>query len=427
MGLDLLQAHVLDARHGLAGAEPEVGGADDLARGHEYAALDGVVEFADVAGPAMVLHGLEGAGVKPGDGLAVALDMLLEEMLGEERDVLAALAQWRQVDGNGVETEKQILAEFSGGDLGGHVGVRGRDEADIDAVGPGRADAFVFAGLERAQNLRLLAERNVADLVHEQRAAVRELEAAGPVAFGIGEGAAHVAEEFALEHALGQPAHVDGDEGLGRADRHGVQRLGDHALARAVFAGDENIGVGRADAREDIEHGAHRGGLGDEGGAALAAEQLVFLLEPAVGPHRVAQFHLIADDRDKARVVPRLGDEILRAAPHGLDRHVNTRPRGHDDDRQRGVDSLNLVEEIEALLAGGGVARVIKIHQHERKVARLDRLDDRGGRFHRLDLVTLRLQQKTQRFENVSLVVGNENPEGRGVRGGHCRRMLATG
>ncbi|MEI2659907.1 MAG: hypothetical protein V9G11_08230 [Bifidobacterium adolescentis] len=36
---------------------------------------------------------------------------------------------------------------------------------------------------------------------------------------------------------------------------------------------------------DDLEHGPHGGGLGDEVGAALAAEELVFLLEAAVGAH----------------------------------------------------------------------------------------------------------------------------------------------
>ena len=147
-----------------------------------------------------------------------------------------------------------------------------------------------------------------------------------------------MAEELALEHALGQAAHVDRDEGLAGADGDGVQRLGDHALAGAVFAGDEDVGVGGADARDDVEHGPHGGRLGDEVRAALAAEQLVFLLEPAVGAHGAAQVDLVLDDGEQARVVPGLGDEVARAAAHGLDGDVDAGPGGHHDDRQAGVE-----------------------------------------------------------------------------------------
>jgi len=45
---------------------------------------------------------------------------------------------------------------------------------------------------------------DVADLVEKQRAAVGELEAAGAVRFGVGERAAHVAEQLALEDAFRQ-------------------------------------------------------------------------------------------------------------------------------------------------------------------------------------------------------------------------------
>jgi hypothetical protein len=77
-----------------------------------------VVEFADVAGPGVGAHRLERAVVEAGDGLAVALDVLLEEMLGEQR-----MSSRRSRSGgrwmDRVEAEEQILAEFAGGDLGG--------------------------------------------------------------------------------------------------------------------------------------------------------------------------------------------------------------------------------------------------------------------------------------------------------------------
>jgi hypothetical protein len=91
--------------------ERQVRRADDLALRHQDRALDGVVELADVAGPGVAAHARRGLLVEPGDRLAVALDVLLQEMLGEEVDVLAALAQRRQVDLDRVEAEEEVLAE----------------------------------------------------------------------------------------------------------------------------------------------------------------------------------------------------------------------------------------------------------------------------------------------------------------------------
>src|SRR6185369_4156930 len=137
--------------------------------------------------------------VETGDRFPITFDVLLEKMLRKQLDILAALAQRREVNMNRVEAEKQVLAEFSGAHFGGQIRIRRRDQAHARVISPGRADAFEFSRLNRAQQLRLLAHRNVADLVHEQRTAVRELEAAGAIALRIGERATDVTEELALE------------------------------------------------------------------------------------------------------------------------------------------------------------------------------------------------------------------------------------
>ena len=92
------------------------------------------------------------------------------------------------------------------------VAVRRGDDADVDLPAPVLADATHLALLERAEELRLEAQRHLADLVEEERPAVGRLEEAGPVGGGAGEGAAHVAEELALEEALREGRAVDGDE-----------------------------------------------------------------------------------------------------------------------------------------------------------------------------------------------------------------------
>src|SRR5664280_1291093 len=70
MRLDLLQAHVLDARRGQSSIEAKIDRPDHLACRHQHAPFDRVIEFADVAGPGMTLHRLARAGVEAGDGLA---------------------------------------------------------------------------------------------------------------------------------------------------------------------------------------------------------------------------------------------------------------------------------------------------------------------------------------------------------------------
>ena len=65
------------------------------------------------------------------------------------------------------------------------------------------ADALELALLQHAQQLHLQRRAHRPDFVEEERAAVRLLEPALPVADGAGERAAHVAEQLRLEQRLG--------------------------------------------------------------------------------------------------------------------------------------------------------------------------------------------------------------------------------
>jgi hypothetical protein len=100
---------------------------------------------------------------------------------GEQGDVLPPVAQRRQVHLDGVEAEQQVLPESAGGDLGVQVGVGGRDQPHADLSRLRRAEPLELAGLDDAQQLLLLRQRDVGDFVEEQRAAVGQLEPADAV------------------------------------------------------------------------------------------------------------------------------------------------------------------------------------------------------------------------------------------------------
>ena len=84
---------------------------------------------------------------------------------------------------------------------------------------PTRPDLAV---LQRAQQLRLHLRPHVADLVEEQRAAVRRLEQAALGRDGAGERAPGVAEQLGLEQRLGQRRAVDRHERRRRRAASGV-------------------------------------------------------------------------------------------------------------------------------------------------------------------------------------------------------------
>lgn len=134
--LDRFEAHFVEGGRGGAGlVEAEVGGFDLRAAGHEDGAFEGVVELADVAGPAMLQKGLDGGGFEAADLLAVTLGVAGEEVRGERGDVFAAFAERREMDFDGVEAEEEVGTEASGFDVGVEIGVGGGEDADIDAAG----------------------------------------------------------------------------------------------------------------------------------------------------------------------------------------------------------------------------------------------------------------------------------------------------
>src|SRR5262249_26039955 len=136
-----------------------------------------------------------------------------DEVVDEEGDVLAALAEGRDHDGEDVDAVEKVLPEAAGLGLGVEVAVGGGEDADVDLDVAGVTQATEGLRLEEAEELDLEGEGELADLVEEEGAVVGLLEEPGAVDHGVGEGALLVAEELALQERLGDGPAVDGDEG----------------------------------------------------------------------------------------------------------------------------------------------------------------------------------------------------------------------
>ena len=94
------------------------------------------------------------------------------------------------------------------------------------------ADGQHLALLDDAEELGLELERQLADLVEKQGPAAGGAHQAGVGLAGAGEGAAHVAEELALDELRADRRAVDGDE-LAAAAREPVHLGGDAAPCRS--------------------------------------------------------------------------------------------------------------------------------------------------------------------------------------------------
>src|SRR5688572_11515883 len=216
-----------------------------------------MVQLTHVSGPGMFEQRLHSGGIESCKPFAVALGVAAKKVRGQGSDVFAALAQRRQLDLNGVQAEKQVFAKAARLNLAREIGIGSGDDAHVHLPGLRGTNALEFSRLQHAEELGLLAEGNIGDLVEEERASGGELEAANAVGLGISECALDVSEQLALKDALGDGAGVDRDHGLGRATGNSMQGAGHYLLARPMLAGDEHVSVGRAYARDKLEHRAH--------------------------------------------------------------------------------------------------------------------------------------------------------------------------
>jgi len=225
--------------------------------------------------------------------------------------------------------------------------VGGGDDADVDVDGGVGADADDLALLEDAEELDLGGEGHVADFVEQEGAAVGVLEASESGFGGAGEGALGVAEELALEDALGQGAAVEGDEAALAPPAVVVEGAGDELLACAALAVDEDGGVGGGDLAECVEGAEHAGVVADDALEAVALVELLAELEVVAA--QVLFLEGVADDGPELLEVDRLaqvgGGPLLHGGHGVLDGGVAR----DEDDLDLGVALLGLDEDLHAV------------------------------------------------------------------------------
>ena len=201
--------------------------------------LDGVIEFAEVAGPRMVHEPLERRGFDRGD-VPLKLIRPTAKLRGDQlRQILAAIPERRNEERQAVDALIQVLAKHPAVDAVAKRRVARRHDADIGAADHFGPEAFEFTVFNRPEDLRLRERAHVGNLVQEQRARIGHLELAAKRAIGAGEGASFVAEELALEQGVVHGRGVEGDERAARASRRFVNRTGEKRLPGPRFAEEE--------------------------------------------------------------------------------------------------------------------------------------------------------------------------------------------
>ena len=157
----------------------------------------------------------------------------------------------------------------------------GADDAHVHGFFLGAAQGADPALLDGAQQLGLHGQRQVADLVEKQRAALGGLEVAGPVLGGAGVRPLARTEEFGLQQVLGNGAAVDGDQRPLRALAAGMQGAGHQFLAGARLPLHQHGGHALGNLGDALLDGLH-----DDGGTHQRVQRGMAFIGQTGGQYR---------------------------------------------------------------------------------------------------------------------------------------------
>lgn len=246
-----------------------------------------------------------------------------EHVVREQFDVLAACPQRRLVDAHHAQTVEQVGAKTPFLHRIAQVDVRRRHDPDVDRHRVAAAKTVNRTLLQKPQQARLAFVRQVADLVEQQRAAVRGFDVADLARVRAGKRATLVAEQFRLQQVRRNRTAVDRDERAVAPLRMAVDRQRREFLAGSRFAEHEHRCVGARETPHRIEQPQHR---------AAGAHDALFLRFELFAIAREQAFHAVG-------MADRIGDPLMRRRQCHVIETVVAQQRPHV--RRRGLADIH--------------------------------------------------------------------------------------
>ncbi len=289
-----------------------------------------------------------------GAGPAELAGELGQEVPRERLEILRPFTQRCEPDPDHVQAEVEVLPESSRADRLLEILVGGRDDADVGAKHPGAAETMKLLVLEHAQELGLGGWRHVADLVEEESAAVRLLEASDSHAVGRREGAALVPEELGLQQRLGERGAVHLHEGCRGPGRVRVNDARDELLAGPRLPGHQNGGAGRRHAPGQVQCGPQGLARPHDPVDAQALRPLLAQGRDLADQTGVAAS--LGDPRLELLELEGLLDEVEGSELHRLDGGLYRSVGSHEHHRDPGIALPSRTQDVDS--AGAGEAEI---------------------------------------------------------------------
>src|SRR5208337_1537136 len=203
-------------------------------------ALDRVGKFAHVARPRITPHRLDSFVLDPRDRNRPHLPRVekLDEMFGQERNIVEALPQRRYLNDARLETVVEVVAKAPRVHRLLRILIGRGDQAHVHRNLLGRSHRTHRVFLDGAQQLALRVGAHLGDFVQEQRAALGRAEQTQVLGVRSAERAALVSEQLALDQVPRYRRTVQRDERRPWLRAAFVNRVGHQLLARAALADD---------------------------------------------------------------------------------------------------------------------------------------------------------------------------------------------
>ena len=135
-----------------------------------------------------------------------------QKRLAQLRQVVQPLPQWRYINHDHIEPVIQVLAKSLGGHFFAELFMGSTQHAHIHHVFLRRAQRPDDTFLDRPQQLGLHDERQIANLIKKQRAALCRLEITHTVLCGAGVGPFTRTEKFSLKQIFRNSSAIDRDK-----------------------------------------------------------------------------------------------------------------------------------------------------------------------------------------------------------------------
>src|SRR6266851_2403416 len=188
----------------------------------------------------------------------------LQEHFGQENSVVLPFAQRRKIDRQDIEPEQEVPTKMAASYKVSEVRVARRYDPYVGVAHHRAAHGTIFEILEETQQRDLRLRGQHFDLVQEQGSSFCFRDQASPGIASVGERSPSMAEQLALDQAIGQRAAVDGDEWKIPARAQVVDGARDQLLAGPGFALEENRRVTTGKALCQFKYVQERGRMPDE-------------------------------------------------------------------------------------------------------------------------------------------------------------------